>query len=180
MSVEATILWRKNLKKRCAYLFGSACVLCGYSNCLAALEFHHLDPTQKDFQISEAYSNPKAWALVVEELRKCTLLCANCHREVHYNNLYIENKQYITGETDYRLWESTNYHKCTCGKVIHKRNNSCSDVCAKKLRQKIDWLSEKDNILRLKDDDNISFVKIAVLYNTSDKTIAKWYTRFKS
>ena len=41
--------------------------------------FHHLDPREKDFAISSKLS----WTVVVEELKKCVLLCSNCHREAH-------------------------------------------------------------------------------------------------
>ena len=61
---------------------GKKCQRCGYDRCLEALEFHHLDPTQKDFNISsKGYT--RSWKRVQEELEKCVMLCANCHREVH-------------------------------------------------------------------------------------------------
>jgi predicted HNH restriction endonuclease len=43
------------------------------------MEFHHPDSFTKDFTISTRTS----WKVVERELRKCVLLCANCHREVH-------------------------------------------------------------------------------------------------
>ncbi|AGR89469.1 HNH endonuclease [Pseudomonas phage PAK_P4] len=62
---------------------GGSCYLCGYDKCVAALEFHHMDPSQKDFEIS------KRWSMKDErikaEIDKCVLLCSNCHAEVHYN-----------------------------------------------------------------------------------------------
>ena len=49
---------------------------------MEALEFHHLDSTHKDFGISsKGYT--RSWTKISEELDKCLLLCANCHREVH-------------------------------------------------------------------------------------------------
>lgn len=55
--------------------------MCGYNKCMRALDFHHIDPTQKDFVISRA--TYKKFDLVRNELDKCALLCANHHREVH-------------------------------------------------------------------------------------------------
>ena len=67
---------------------GSCCQICGYDRCIEALEFHHLDPTQKDFGISyKGYT--RSWERVKEEADKCLLLCANCHREFHAGMLQL-------------------------------------------------------------------------------------------
>ena len=59
---------------------GSCCSLCGYSKSKKALEFHHLDPNEKEFSLSRATSfNEKT----KKELDKCILVCSNCHREIH-------------------------------------------------------------------------------------------------
>lgn len=61
---------------------GGKCQRCGYNTCLKALEFHHLDPTKKDFTISnDKFKLNEA----VEETKKCIIICANCHRELHDN-----------------------------------------------------------------------------------------------
>jgi 5-methylcytosine-specific restriction endonuclease McrA len=72
---------RRTVKLKAVEYMGGKCSYCGYSKSLRALEFHHLDPTQKDFQISKA-SNP-SWENVKEELKKCVMLCSNCHAEEH-------------------------------------------------------------------------------------------------
>lgn len=74
---------RKRMKLRAVEYRGGCCHLCEYSRCLAALEFHHLDSSQKDFQLSYAMSNTWSWNRIQEELDKCVLLCCRCHREVH-------------------------------------------------------------------------------------------------
>lgn len=58
------------------------CCICGYNKCKSALEFHHLDPKQKDFGIS-AKGYTRSWEKIKEELDKCIMVCANCHREIH-------------------------------------------------------------------------------------------------
>jgi hypothetical protein len=60
---------------------GGACVICGYSRCLAALEFHHLDRTAKRFAVA-ARGVTRSLAEAREEASKCVLLCSNCHAEV--------------------------------------------------------------------------------------------------
>ena len=54
---------------------------CGWSGHVAGFDFHHRDPTLKDFNICLATG--KAWEVVRAELDKCELLCALCHRLHH-------------------------------------------------------------------------------------------------
>jgi len=48
---------------------------------MRALEFHHLDPKEKEIKISD--NTTHTWEKLVKELDKCVLLCSNCHVEVH-------------------------------------------------------------------------------------------------
>jgi predicted HNH restriction endonuclease len=73
---------RKRIREMAVAHKGGACAICGYTRCPAALEFHHPDPTQKDFSIS-ADGSTRSWERVKREIEKCQLVCANCHREVH-------------------------------------------------------------------------------------------------
>ena len=72
---------RKETKKKAVDLAGG-CELCGYDDCISALEFHHKDPSMKSFGISNKGLTRK-WELVKLEIAKCMLLCSNCHRELH-------------------------------------------------------------------------------------------------
>jgi transposase len=60
---------------------GGACALCGYSRCVAALQFHHVDPSLKEFAVSRR-GITRGIAEVRAEAGKCVLLCSNCHAEV--------------------------------------------------------------------------------------------------
>ncbi len=60
---------------------GGSCRLSGYSRTLSALQFHHLDPAAKEFNVSQAGVWRSVEAARVEA-GKCVLLCANCHAEV--------------------------------------------------------------------------------------------------
>ena len=62
-----------------AYLGGKC--RCGYEGNIVAFEFHHLDPTQKEFTIGNVAN--KSWTVIKTELDKCILLCSNCHRIEH-------------------------------------------------------------------------------------------------
>lgn len=61
---------------------GGCCVKCGYTKSINALEFHHIDPSKKDFTLSKLKQN-KFDDKIKNELDKCILVCANCHREIH-------------------------------------------------------------------------------------------------
>lgn len=58
------------------------CKLCGYNKCNNALEFHHINPYKKEYLISDLKTYSKE--IIIEELKKCIIVCANCHREIHY------------------------------------------------------------------------------------------------
>ncbi len=60
---------------------GGVCCKCGYNKNLAALEFHHINPEEKLFELS--YHSGQIWETITKELDKCLLLCANCHKEIH-------------------------------------------------------------------------------------------------
>jgi hypothetical protein len=54
-------------------------------NHIACLEFHHLNPKEKDFTISEALQRLNLNKdLILKEIEKCEVLCSNCHRKLHY------------------------------------------------------------------------------------------------
>lgn len=78
---EYIMRWKKNLKKSLVEYKGSKCEMCGYDRCIEALEFHHSDPSKKDFSISTKLFGIEK---MKKEVDKCLLLCSNCHREKHY------------------------------------------------------------------------------------------------
>ncbi len=60
------------------------CQKCGYNKCPEALDFHHIDPEEKEERIAKMISNNYSLDKVKKEVKKCIVLCANCHREFHY------------------------------------------------------------------------------------------------
>ena len=75
---------REKIKIMAIAYKGGKCQCCGYNKCSQALEFHHTDPLQKDFGLG-AKGYTRSWDKNKQELDKCVLVCANCHREIHYN-----------------------------------------------------------------------------------------------
>lgn len=48
---------------------------------MRALEFHHLNPEEKDFGISRTLT--RSMDSLRQEVNKCILVCSNCHAEIH-------------------------------------------------------------------------------------------------
>ena len=63
---------------------GKRCSSCGYQKNSAALEFHHENPKEKDFQLDLRSLSNRKWEVIIQEAEKCILLCANCHAELHH------------------------------------------------------------------------------------------------
>ena len=80
--IEAVRKRRKKVRQMAIDYKGGQCQICGYDRCPEALEFHHLDEAEKDFGISDK-GYTRSWSRMKQEVEKCLLLCANCHREVH-------------------------------------------------------------------------------------------------
>lgn len=82
------------LKRLCVEYKGGKCERCGYNKCMAALDFHHLDPTTKLFNIAGKTGCLRGQTLtesLILELDKCILVCANCHREIHHQRGGVES-----------------------------------------------------------------------------------------
>lgn len=81
-----TVKWQRKARSERKQLliteFGGGCKICGYNKCSEALDFHHLDPSQKKFCISY-HGLLRKWEEVLEEAKKCELLCCRCHAEFH-------------------------------------------------------------------------------------------------
>lgn len=77
---QAVNLRRRELRERAVAYLGGKCAICGYDQCTAAFDFHHIEVWMKDFTISAHMSS---WDRIEPELKKCVLLCSRCHREVH-------------------------------------------------------------------------------------------------
>ena len=79
--VTRTNLRRRERKQYFVNLLGGKCCKCQYSKCLSALEFHHVDSLLKERNLSQIFR--MSFELSLQEIKKCILVCANCHREIH-------------------------------------------------------------------------------------------------
>lgn len=85
---ERVKTFRQKLKDKSIEYKGGKCVLCGYDKSKWALDFHHQNPNEKDFNLA-SYKTLK-WENIKNELDKCILLCSNCHREEH-EKIFLKN-----------------------------------------------------------------------------------------
>ncbi len=85
---RAVTHYRQQMKLKAIEYLGNACWECLYDKCKGALIFHHIDPSTKEFGISDGRT--RRWETLVKELDKCALLCNRCHEEVHAGMLDID------------------------------------------------------------------------------------------
>ena len=85
-SYQNIVSWRNRKKEELVKYKGGKCEVCGYSRCLKAMDFHHLDPNEKEFTIS---SKIRGLDKLYEEVDKCILVCSNCHREIHAGTITL-------------------------------------------------------------------------------------------
>lgn len=80
-NIENVTRRRLKIKQLCVEKMGGQCNLCGYDKYIGALHFHHTDPLTKLYKISDGCT--RSFKKIKDELRKCIMLCSNCHAEVH-------------------------------------------------------------------------------------------------
>jgi len=72
-------------KQKAIDMLGGKCKECGWTGNQAGFDFHHRDPSQKEFSLGNIAH--KSWSVIKEELKKCDLLCRNCH-SIHHSTRY--------------------------------------------------------------------------------------------
>lgn len=70
-------------KKKLLDMKGGKCIVCGYNKCLDAIEFHHLNPKEKEFNIGKSVLTSLSWDKILKEAEKTVPVCGNCHSEIH-------------------------------------------------------------------------------------------------
>lgn len=77
--------WQKKVVKRYKKIVAiykiNGCSICGYNKCNQVLYFHHTDPREKDMRVSQLRT--ASVERIISEIKKCIVVCANCHAEIH-------------------------------------------------------------------------------------------------
>lgn len=187
--------WRRRTKQKAILYKGGSCIVCGYNRCPAALDFHHVDESEKKFAVSNS-GICRAWLKVKAELDKCVLLCNRCHMEHHYGDLDLDlflHQSPSVDEGDQALRESgfdpysyqkekwnaktgmitpENLHLCTdCKTPVYRTSKRCKTCDAKRPRRtKVEWPEVGDLIELVQ---KTSFVSVAKDLGVSDNAIRK-------
>ena len=141
-----------------------------------------MDPAEKDFNFGAMRSSAKRWPVVVQELRKCVLLCHNFHMEVHEGVRRIpeDAPRFNENYADYKAFEfkqdMETWPICHCGRRMRPNKKHCSKPCAEKALERVDWDERK---LREMRGRGLSKRKIGSILNVSDKTVAKRLKRYR-
>lgn len=175
-SAEAVKRWRKNTKAKMVAAMGSKCQCCGYNSCNEALAFHHIDPTIKDMGFGDTRANPKKWEKLVEELKKCILVCHNCHSEIHagVRELPSSFAQFDENFADWRKVEECD--SCpVCNKEKSTKQKFCSPRCAQTNRRKVNWdeidLLDLLSKYKISELETMLEVSNAAIYKRRDKIL---------
>ena len=167
--------WRNKTKERIIAAFGGKCCCCGYSKCQNALELHHLNPSEKEFSLCSVRANPKKWSIIVQELRKCCLVCSNCHREVHagVKSLPCDIPKFNEIFSNYKeIEKEQKFNNCpVCGGRKAISLITCSLKCAAQRRNKYDWA--KHDIYLLHCVKKLNNCQIAEIIGCSDAAVIK-------
>ena len=145
---------RIRLKERLVEYKGGKCEICGYDKCITALEFHHLNPEEKEFGIGN--NDILSFERNKQEVDKCILVCANCHREIHYREVLLKQKELEEKEKE-------------IFKEILQNRNKYGNI---KIKDSYKYLSDAGILEDIK--NNISRKEIFKKYHINNRTFKKF------
>lgn len=202
---EAVQKRREVVKQKAVEYKGGKCEICGYDKCIDALEFHHINPEEKDFGISKK-GYTRSWEKVKEEVDKCMLLCANCHREIHsLYKLEMKNARLNGFKDNISLFNEKNLTNKTLDSKVSqiKRDDLLQDISngltiksiATKYDISVSYLRKIFKKFSIKLSNPVkklitleslikdfmelkSFTNVGKKYGVSDKAVTKWCKSF--
>lgn len=120
------IRWAKKMKA--IDILGGKCNCCS-DDSLYHLTFHHLDSPDKDYELSDIWHY--SWDNIEKEIKKCILLCDNCHRELHFKEKNQRDNKKLLIEYRNNVCEICGYSKCNASLAFHHKddkNFNISDI----------------------------------------------------
>ena len=158
----------KRRKSNLIKIFDSKCCICGFDKFQEALEFHHVNPAEKEFSIGASNA-----------ITKCVLLCSNCHRGIHAGYYQVpENWRELYNEEiaqqlldDLEKTKTKTLHYCQrCGTQISHKAIYCEN-CYSIIQRKVDRPSREDLKNQIRE---LPFTQIGKKFGVSDNAIRKW------
>lgn len=170
----------KKRKADLASVFHSKCCICGFDAYPEALEFHHVHPEEKEFGITASDAVTKSLGKQLKELRKCILVCANCHRGIHqgyievpenYQELYDEERaQELLQHLD-EIKHGKRHYCQRCGREIVTHDATYCVECAKIMARTVKWPPREELKALIRTNP---FTQIADQFYVTDNAIRKW------
>lgn len=167
--------WRNRTKQKLVEYKGGKCQICGYNKPIwSAYDFHHRDPSKKDFSLSG-----KSWSFekLKNEVDKCDVLCKICHAEVHWMQTQDERKERL------KIVAKESCVSLIVCKFCEKEVKAswfgakcCSVSCAKMLSRKVERPTSEELLNLLKEN---SWLGVGRKYNVSDNAIRKWAKQYE-
>ncbi len=161
---------QRRKKQQAVDYLGGCCVICGYNKCLAALEFHHTDPTVKEHKLTYIVCR-WTWKRVLEELRKCILVCSNCHREIHFGLHDVEQI--------HRQFASIIERECDCCGAPYRTRNESQRFCSARCRQiGLRKVERPTRETLAQDMAALNWTDIGRKYGVTNTAVKKWARRY--
>lgn len=173
--------YRQNRKQLLVDCLGGKCAKCGYDSCLAALDFHHINPLNKDFSLSRSIQDLDK---CIKEVKKCVLLCCRCHRELHdglwsingitipiFSDEVINN--YINRNKEQRLCKLCNKKFIV---NLSSKKSFCNEKCRRLFSRKV-IRPTKENLS--KEMQRLTWVELGKKYGVTDNAVRKWAKNYK-
>lgn len=150
-------------------MMGGKCSKCGYDKNIAALDFHHLNPKEKSFQLDARHLSNTHMEKIMEEVKKCVLLCANCHREIHYpeQKMSVMENKVLTNKS----LKEPKRKKSVC-EFCGKEYDACKGkhFCSKECQEKAKNYPPKEKVIE-KYNELKSQKKVAEYFGLTRKII---------
>lgn len=166
---------RKQVKNLLVDAFDSRCGYCGEIFPIEVFEFHHIDPSTKNFEVAQGIAKHSSWEKLTKEVAKCVMLCANCHRMLHHGHISSKDMTYYIKPVF--LQRGLNRKCKNCNKFIFDNNTFCSKKCLHVYLKK--QALPVDTLLALYDECNNSYTQLGKLLNVSGTTARKYYLAAK-
>lgn len=158
-------------------LFGGKCSICGYDKNIAALHFHHLDPSDKELDWNRL--RLVSWSNVIKELKKCILVCSNCHSEIHNPDC---SKNLMTDECNkFKYRNRLNIEikptgECPiCNEAVYGTKYCCEEHSVIGRRKVVRPSKEQIKL----DIAALPMTQIGLKYGVSDNAVRKWLKRYE-
>lgn len=173
---------RKRIKGILINELGNKCCICGYNKYQGSLEFHHINPEEKDFTFGKMVS--KSLAAIVSEIQKCVLVCSNCHKEVHAgleelpkDVKRISQDFVLEGHKKHIKDYKDCYNACPIceGKKL-KRKKYCSIKCSHIANRNCEWPTKEELSVLISRN---TWVDIGKLFDVSDNAVRNWARYYK-